>query len=1152
MRFLSLGLDRYGRFTDRPITFDPAARVVVVLGANEAGKTTALSAACDVLFGIEERSRFNFLHDYKAMRLSATIVGTDGRTLSFARLKRRQSTLVDPDTDTPLPDDVLAPFLGAHDKTAFRAIFGLDQERLREGGAKLLAGGGDLADTLLAAAPGLSRVAALREQMKATAADVFNPERASARHLFHAAVARYKDAEKARQDSELRGEAVARTRADADEAARAKADAIAADAAATQAAHRAQSLLGAAKELRLIAAEEAARAALGPLPEVEAGFPEIARERLAAQARAADAATKAALAQAQARAARDGVLVDDALLAASDEIARRDEERAQVEDKLASLPNRRREADAARANLARVAAGLGLDDVDAVRARLPGLPLLVRAEKLVDRLREYGARRAALDEETDTLARHRRAADRAAEEQPATEDPTPLKRRLEALDGAEARAANAESQARRLAAAREALAARMARLPFGPWAPDDLLHRPLPDRTMAEAALGRLTAAQDAMARAVEQRDALAEQAAQLRARRLALEGPGGAPTPQAIAATRDSRDTLWRVLRPVLLAQRPAHLDDAALAEDFERATTAADRLADERQSESQRLADLARTEIDLAELDARHAAAAARAGEAQAAAHAAETAWTALWTSTSLPPDAASLAVLRDVEALRQTADDLLAQQAEAAQLAEVASWDRSRAEELRAALGLPPLGAAPLRMADLRAVVEGLETAFQHHRDHLRERDRLEREAADLDGRRAALETQHAAGADEAAEVFPALAIRLKATPDEARAALNLWHEAVTLHEQLVTAERRIAGIEQDEARFAASVEVLLTRLQPPATPDLFTAVRELRRRLDAARQAKARAEAADSVLAERSAAAAAATGALETADRALADILARAGVADGTALPPQLEKLERAARCAALVTEARLRLDDLRGARSVEEIRTEIADRDDAALAHHAAEAADAQEAARAARDAAIVLHTRAQAAQEALSQQAGAARAAQEVQDAMTEIGAAMARFTRAHVAARLLAFATERYREAHQSPIVTRAAGAFATLTDGRWSGIDIDYDQEPPRLAAVRDGRLHGVDALSEGTADQLFLALRVAAIEEHARRATPLPFLADDLFVSFDEGRTEAGLRLLAELGAITQVIVFTHHAHVAECATRALGAQAAVVQL
>ena len=150
------------------------------------------------------------------------------------------------------------------------------------------------------------------------------------------------------------------------------------------------------------------------------------------------------------------------------------------------------------------------------------------------------------------------------------------------------------------------------------------------------------------------------------------------------------------------------------------------------------------------------------------------------------------------------------------------------------------------------------------------------------------------------------------------------------------------------------------------------------------------------------------------------------------------------------------------------------------------------------------------------------------------------------------MAARLLTAAIERYRQQHQSPIVERASHAFATLTGGRWSGIAVDYDEDPPRLGALRDGRLLGVDALSEGTADQLFLALRIAAIIDHAGRATPLPFLADDLFVTFDEGRTEAGFRLLGELGETTQVIVFTHHEHVVAAASRALGPAAAVIEL
>ena len=46
-------------------------------------------------------------------------------------------------------------------------------------------------------------------------------------------------------------------------------------------------------------------------------------------------------------------------------------------------------------------------------------------------------------------------------------------------------------------------------------------------------------------------------------------------------------------------------------------------------------------------------------------------------------------------------------------------------------------------------------------------------------------------------------------------------------------------------------------------------------------------------------------------------------------------------------------------------------------------------------------------------------------------------------------------------------------------------------------------------------------------------------LPFLADDLFVNFDDDRARAGLEVLADLARSTQVLVFTHHSHLVELA-------------
>ena len=49
-------------------------------------------------------------------------------------------------------------------------------------------------------------------------------------------------------------------------------------------------------------------------------------------------------------------------------------------------------------------------------------------------------------------------------------------------------------------------------------------------------------------------------------------------------------------------------------------------------------------------------------------------------------------------------------------------------------------------------------------------------------------------------------------------------------------------------------------------------------------------------------------------------------------------------------------------------------------------------------------------------------------------------------------------------------------------------------------------------------------------------------MPFVVDDILVHFDDERTESTLQVFNTLAAKTQVILFTHHARVAEQARRA----------
>ena len=92
--------------------------------------------------------------------------------------------------------------------------------------------------------------------------------------------------------------------------------------------------------------------------------------------------------------------------------------------------------------------------------------------------------------------------------------------------------------------------------------------------------------------------------------------------------------------------------------------------------------------------------------------------------------------------------------------------------------------------------------------------------------------------------------------------------------------------------------------------------------------------------------------------------------------------------------------------------------------------------------------------------------------------------------------------------------------------------------------LAVKHDGTEVGADQLSEGTADQVFLALRLAGIAElQAERVAAglptLPVVLDDVLMTFDDARAATALTVLAELSTDWQVIVFSHHHHLAALA-------------
>jgi uncharacterized protein YhaN len=78
----------------------------------------------------------------------------------------------------------------------------------------------------------------------------------------------------------------------------------------------------------------------------------------------------------------------------------------------------------------------------------------------------------------------------------------------------------------------------------------------------------------------------------------------------------------------------------------------------------------------------------------------------------------------------------------------------------------------------------------------------------------------------------------------------------------------------------------------------------------------------------------------------------------------------------------------------------------------------------------------------------------------------------------------------------------------------------------------------------MSDGTREQLFLALRLGYIETHCDKGTPCPVILDDVLMAFDDKSAASTLRALRDLSQKTQVLVFTHHEHHAAMAEQILG--------
>jgi uncharacterized protein YhaN len=181
---------------------------------------------------------------------------------------------------------------------------------------------------------------------------------------------------------------------------------------------------------------------------------------------------------------------------------------------------------------------------------------------------------------------------------------------------------------------------------------------------------------------------------------------------------------------------------------------------------------------------------------------------------------------------------------------------------------------------------------------------------------------------------------------------------------------------------------------------------------------------------------------------------------------------------------------------------------------------------------------------------------GAEVALQQLKSAEVEIETAARDYLTLALSAKMLNRVIEEHRATQSAPLMQSAGTLFRSLTSGAFTHIDQEFDPDDndrPQLVGVRDtGKSVCIDGLSEGQRDQLYLALRMAYLDDYAKKSEPVPFIGDDIFTTFDEVSTRAGLLALADIGLHLQPILFTHHRFVADMAKEALGDQVDIIEL
>jgi uncharacterized protein YhaN len=1150
MKILKLDLKAVGPFTDQCLDLSAGNYGLhVILGPNEAGKSSALRALRALFYGFSHQTSDNFVHNNKLLRVGATLRHSNGSEISFLRRKAAAGTLLNQDGNT-LPDAVLDPYLGRVDRQQFTTFFGIGHEDLREGNEQLLQAGGKLAESLFAAGAGGARLGQLLIKYEARADELY--KKGGRNQFIPSALDRYKKKLEVLQNCALvedwsKHEALAGKARSERETTRQQLEQLQVEHARLERFKKIVPLLSTRRAILIELTE------MGELPELPADF---SQSRVAAitalqNAQAASAELTDQIQQIESRLVN--VVIPDALLlqapaieALQGQLGIYRKARQQIPVLTSKLNTLQKDAEAI---VREVRPELPFERVEELRITVARRQQLQSFSREIVRLRQEQNQAArSLDELNDET----KATEAAIATQPAARDSRALVDTLATIQ----QSGNLEKQL-----AEESIkfekTTRQAQTDLkklGLWSGDlqELETLAVPPDESIELARGRGEKAAAELEAARNQLHDLEAELGGVNREIAALLASGQIPTEADLRSARAQRQRGWELVRDGWLggsarnSEVDAYTNGLKLDAAYEQAVVHADDIADRMRSESDRVVKQASLAAQRQEMDDALHRARERMVRAEKALSAVEKDWGALWSPIGMVPRSPKemtswvvrqRAIAEQVRFIREQADHLnrLKHQIEQHRLlvAGALSQVNESASDLDSLAGL---------MARAVSVVDQIRRESAR-RESLRETlSQSEAKLEKLHRQRAAIQTEQAelrqqwktAAADFGApdDADPAVVLAVVERIDALFAKMADLNQTAT---DLTACNRQVESIAKQAADL---VESVANDLKDAGTEPVIVALND---RLNKARTDQTLRE---QLILQRQQAVQGLNQATQQEMRAREAIeslcrLARCEVAAD--LPAAIARDEKYKTIRAQLHQLDQQLLLVSNGQTIEQLEQQATAIDLDSLPTLLAELPG---------KIAVLSEQRSQLDQtigseeSALRQWDGngsAGEAAEQAQQLLAELRDAASEFARLKLAAAVLHSGIERYRKRKQGPLLARASQLFSVSTLGAFASLQAEYrENDSPKLIGVRqNGNPVEIDEMSDGSRDQLYLALRLATLEDYLTSIEPIPFVVDDILVHFDNDRATATLKVLAELSRRTQVILFTHHAHVADLA-------------